>query len=60
MEGLYELGLLDYDSDSSFDLISKMSDKEYYLNKFKQKHILLYMFLVNFNCLYKFFFTHFR
>ena len=35
MEGLYELGLLDYDSDSSFDLISKMLDKEYYLNKFK-------------------------
>ena len=35
VDGLYELGSLDYDSESSFDLIKSIENKEYYLNKFK-------------------------
>lgn len=35
IDGLYELGAFEYDSDSSFELIKNMTDKEYYLSKFK-------------------------
>lgn len=35
MDGLYELGKIEYTSENTFEFIKNMSDSEYYLTKFK-------------------------